>query len=104
MYSVIFEVKVKKSGQDEYLAIAAELKKQLIEVNGFISIERFTSLVQEGKILSLSFWETQESIQEWKANFDHLNAQAKGRETLFEDYRIRIAKVVKDYTLKTSEF
>lgn len=104
MYAVIFEVKVKTTGKDEYLAIATKLKEQLVKIDGFISIERFQSLVEEGKILSLSFWESRDSIDRWKQNLNHLNAQSKGREKLFEDYRIRIAKVEKDYTLETSTF
>lgn len=104
MYAVIFEVKVKESGKDEYLSIAAKLKEQLVNMDGFISIERFTSLVEEGKILSLSFWESEEVIKKWKANLDHIEAQTKGRTSLFEDYRIRVAHVVKDYTKDSSEF
>jgi len=104
MYAVIFEVKVKTEGKDEYLAIAAKLKEQLVKIDGFISIERFQSLVEQGKILSLSFWESREAIAIWKENLDHLSAQSKGRNEFFSDYRIRIAEVVKDYTLETSEF
>ncbi len=104
MYAVIFEVEVKSSGKEEYLAIASKLKEQLVKIDGFISIERFQSLVNDGKILSLSFWENEESIRNWKANFDHMQAQAKGRENLFKDYHIRIAKVERDYTMENSEF
>ena len=104
MYAVIFEVKIKEAGKDEYLAIAAKLKEQLINMDGFISIERFQSLADEGKLLSLSFWESKESIHLWKQNLDHLQAQSEGRNKLFEDYRIRIAEVLKDYTMETSDF
>lgn len=103
MYVVIFEVKIKSNAKDEYLEIAAKLKEQLIMIDGFISIERFTSLVEEGKILSLSFWESRDAIAVWKSNLDHVQAQQKGRDRLFEDYRIRIAKVEKDYTLQSSQ-
>lgn len=104
MYAVIFEVKIKETGKDEYLAIAAILREQIIEMDGFISIERFQSLVDEGKLLSLSFWESKASIDLWKQNLDHLQAQSKGRDKLFEDYRIRVADVVKDYTMQSSDF
>ena len=104
MYAVIFEVEVKPDGKDIYLNIASKLKEQLQQTVGFISIERFQSLVSEGKLLSLSFWEDMDSIDAWKKNLDHMNAQSKGRSSLFKDYRIRIAKVEKDYTLQTSEF
>jgi len=104
MYVVIFEVEVKPEGKERYLEIAGKLKEQLVKMEGFISIERFSSLVKEGKILSLSFWESEDSIKKWKANIDHLNAQSRGRESLFKDYRIRVAKVQKDYTMESSEF
>ena len=104
MYAVIFEVEVKPDGKERYLEIAGKLKEQLVKMKGFISIERFSSLVKEGKILSLSFWESEDSIKKWKANIDHLNAQSRGRESLFKDYRIRVAKVQKDYTMESSEF
>ena len=104
MYAVIFEVEIKAEGKDAYLAIATKLKEQLVNMDGFISIERFQSLADEGKLLSLSFWESKESIDLWKQNLDHLQAQSEGRTKLFEDYRIRIAEVLKDYTMKSSDF
>lgn len=103
MYAVIFEVEIKEEGKKEYLQIAARLKEQLIKMKGFISIERFESLIKEGKLLSLSFWETKKDIEAWKNNIDHLLAQNKGRNELFIDYRIRIAKVEKDYTKGNSD-
>lgn len=104
MFAVIFEVIIKENKKDEYLSIASKLKEQLIEEKGFISIERFQSLVQENKLLSLSFWEDEKSILNWKKNLDHFSAQKKGRESIFEDYRIRVVEVKRDYTLKSSDF
>ena len=104
MYAVIFEVKIKETGKDKYLEIAAKLREQLTQMDGFISIERFQSLVDQGKLLSLSYWESEESIAQWKKNLDHIEAQSKGRNTLFENYRIRVAEVLKDYTMETSDF
>lgn len=102
MYAVIFEVEINDGGKEQYLAIASRLKEVLVKMPGFISIERFESLVKEGKILSLSFWESMESIDTWKANLDHMQAQEKGRDSIFKDYRIRVAKVEKDYTMASS--
>ncbi len=99
MYAVIFEVYLKEEGKDEYLAIAAKLKEQLVKVEGFISVERFESIVTEGKLLSLSFWEDEKAIRTWKGNLDHLMAQRKGKEELFSDYRIRISEVKRDYSM-----
>ncbi|MFT5661747.1 MAG: heme-degrading monooxygenase HmoA [Sulfurimonas sp.] len=104
MYAVIFEVEIREGQQDAYLSIAAKLKEQLITMPGFISIERFESLVNEGKLVSLSFWEDEESLIFWKKNIDHLGAQTKGRASIFKDYRIRIANVERDYTMESSTF
>lgn len=87
-----------KEGRAEYLAIAAQLKASLIERSGFISIERFQSLTDERKILSLSFWEDEESIRSWRNELEHRMAQNKGKKELFEKYRIRVAQVVRDYS------
>ena len=104
MYAVIFEVQIADGKKDQYLNIAAKLKEQLVTMPGFISIERFESLVNEGKLLSLSFWEDEKSLLNWKKNIDHLAAQKEGRESIFKDYRIRIVEVKRDYTMKSSGF
>lgn len=104
MYAVIFEVEIAEGKKDQYLDIAAMLKEQLVKMPGFISIERFQSLVNEAKLLSLSFWEDEKSLLNWKKNIDHMAAQSKGRASIFKDYRIRIAKVERDYTLESSTF
>ena len=98
MFAVIFEVIPTKDGKEEYLKIASELRSFLENRAGFISIERFQSLSSESKILSLSFWENEESISRWRNLIDHRNAQRKGKESLFRSYRIRVAQVVRDYT------
>lgn len=78
MYAVIFEVDVKPENKNEYLAIASDLRKELKHIEGFISIERFESLATPGKLLSLSFWESEAAIKSWKQNTLHKEAQAKG--------------------------
>ena len=80
-----------------------ELRGFLKNREGFISIERFQSLSEEGKILSLSFWRDEEAIATWRRLFEHRSAQRKGRDALFESYRIRVAEVVRDYTLMERE-
>jgi heme-degrading monooxygenase HmoA len=99
MHAVIFEVWPKEEGRQEYLDIAALLRPQLEAMDGFISIERFESLSEKGKILSLSFWRDDAAIAEWRRAEAHRTAQAKGRGELFRDYRLRIAAVVRDYGL-----
>ena len=97
MHAVIFEVWPKEDGRQEYLDIAAALRPRLEQIDGFISIERFQSLTDPGKVLSLSFWRDEEAIAEWRRVEAHRMAQAKGRGELFRDYRLRIAAVVRDY-------
>ncbi len=97
MIAVIFEVWPKEAGRQEYLDIAAALRPLLDGVDGFISIERFESLSQPGKILSLSFWRDEAAVEAWRRLDPHRAAQRKGRAELFEDYRLRIAGVARDY-------
>jgi len=97
MHAVIFEVWPKEEGRQDYLDIAAALRPQLDQMDGFISIERFESLSEKGKILSLSFWRDDAAIAAWRRIEAHRNAQTKGRGELFRDYRLRIAAVVRDY-------
>jgi len=98
MIAVIFEA-IPAGGQlQSYLDIAARLKPELSKIGGFISIERFQSLSEPGKVLSLSFWEDEEAVAQWRNMEMHRHAQAAGRKTVFNDYRIRIAHVARDYT------
>src|SRR6202008_699489 len=83
----------------EYLDIAAALKPELEKMDGFISIERFASLVNEGKIVSLSFWRDEEAVKRWRNLEQHRIAQARGRAGIFADYRLRVASVIRDYGL-----
>jgi len=98
MLAVIFEVYPSAEGKAEYLQIAAELRGFLQDREGFISIERFQSLSEEGKILSLSFWRDEEAVQDWRVLLEHRAAQQKGKQSLFRSYRIRVAEVIRDYT------
>ena len=98
MYAVIFEVFPKESDKEEYLDIASNLRRFLENRPGFISIERFQSLTDEYKILSLSFWEDEDSIEDWRNLIEHRIAQGQGKNKLFMSYRIRVAEVKRDYT------
>ena len=103
MIAVIFEVFPAEGKMQEYLELASELKPLLQEIDGFISVERFTSLVDEGKILSLSFWRDEESIERWRNIETHRLAQDKGRKSVFTNYRIRVATVCRDYGMETRD-
>jgi heme-degrading monooxygenase HmoA len=97
MIAVIFEVTPASEYYQEYLDIALQLKAELSAIDGFISIERFTSLQDTKKILSLSFWQNEESIKQWRNLECHRVAQKKGREHIFNDYHLRVAHVIRDY-------
>jgi heme-degrading monooxygenase HmoA len=103
MVAVIFEVKIQAGKQEEYLQIAAKLREHLVKVDGFISIERFASLSEEGKLCSLSFWENEASIKQWREFDMHRLAQEKGKAGVFADFRIRVAEVVRDYGMRDRE-
>ncbi len=97
MIAVIFEVFPADGKMDEYLEIASDLRPLLKDVDGFISIERFASLVDEGKILSLSFWRDEEAVRQWRNIEAHRLAQDQGRKGVFSNYRLRVAQVSRDY-------
>lgn len=97
MVAVIFEVWPAEGRRQEYLDLAAALRPQLQQIDGFISIERFESLSEPGKILSLSFFRDDAAVARWRAVEEHRSAQAKGRAGIFRDYRLRVAAVVRDY-------
>ena len=97
MIAVIFEGEPAPGRQQAYLDIAAELKPRLEEIDGFISIERFESLSQPGKLLSLSFWRDEAAVAAWRGLEAHRRAQAAGRGGIFAGYRLRVASVLRDY-------
>jgi heme-degrading monooxygenase HmoA len=100
MLAVIFEVWPHPDHRAGYLDWAARLKNELVQMDGFISIERFQSLTDADKVLSLSFWRDEASLAAWRQLESHRAAQAAGRATMFRDYRIRIVQVVRDYGLQ----
>jgi heme-degrading monooxygenase HmoA len=99
MIAVIFEVVPREGRVQDYMDAAARLKPVLEQMDGFISIERFQSLAQPGKVLSLSFWRDEEAVKGWRNTEMHRQAQAAGRGGIFEDYRLRVASVMRDYGL-----
>lgn len=97
MIAVIFEVWSNEHQRQAYLDIAADLRPMLDEIDGFISIERFESLAEPGKLLSLSFWRDEKAVEAWRQLEAHRGAQARGRANVFKDYRLRVAGVIRDY-------
>src|SRR4051794_23312272 len=102
MIAVIFEVWPADGRRDEYLDIAASLRPVLTQIDGFISVERFESLTEPGKLLSLSFWRDEQAVKAWRQVAEHRMAQAKGRGGVFRDYRLRVAAVDRDYGMNAN--
>jgi len=103
MIAVIFEVEPAAGKRDAYLGIAAQLRPLLDGIDGFISIERFQSLADPNRVLSLSFWRDEEAVKAWRNTEEHRQAQQAGRGGIFAGYRLRIAHVVRDYGLTERE-
>jgi heme-degrading monooxygenase HmoA len=97
MIAVIFDVTPAEGRRDDYLGIAAKLRPLLDGIDGFISIERFQSLSDPGKLASLSFWRDETAVAQWRNTAEHRAAQTAGRDGILRDYRLRIASVVRDY-------
>lgn len=97
MIAVMFEVWPAEGATQHYLDLAGALRDELSRLDGFVSIERFTSLSDPGKLLSLSFFRDEEAVATWRASARHRATQTKGRNGVFADYRLRVAYVVRDY-------
>ena len=101
--AVIFEVWPAEGHRDAYLDLAAALRSELVKIDGFISVERFQSLTEPGKLLSLSFWRDEAAVERWRNLPSHRATQAKGRAGVFSNYRLRVAGVMRDYGLSDRE-
>ncbi len=97
MIAIIFEVFPAEGRKDHYLDIAAALRPELEKIDGFISVERFQSLTNPGKMLSLSFFRDEEAVKAWRTTAEHRRAQGAGRAGIFAGYRLRVAHVIRDY-------
>lgn len=97
MIAVIFEVQPHPDKKDAYLDTAAALRPLLEEIEGFVSIERFESLAQPGKLLSLSYWRDEQAVIRWRNIESHRTAQSMGRNGIFADYTLNVAQVIRRY-------
>tara|TARA_E500000318_G_scaffold48470_2_gene45620 strand:+ start:3384 stop:3731 length:348 start_codon:yes stop_codon:yes gene_type:complete len=97
MIAVIFEVEPHPDHKDGYLEIAASMRALVDQVDGFISVERFQSLTNENKLLSLSYFRDEKAVEDWRNLVAHRQAQAQGRDKYFKDYRLKVASILRDY-------
>jgi heme-degrading monooxygenase HmoA len=99
MIAVIFEARPRPGRKQAYLDAAERLRPLLAKIDGFVSIERFESLTHPGKILSLSLWRDEDAVRQWRNVEEHRRVQGAGRQSIFADYRLRVAQVIRDYGL-----
>lgn len=99
MIAVIFEFTPAEGRFPEYMQLVETLKADLAKADGFVSLERFESITTKGKFISLQFWRDEESVRRWRNLQKHRAAQKLGRERIFASYRLRIASVLRDYTM-----
>ncbi|MDH3673513.1 MAG: antibiotic biosynthesis monooxygenase [Gammaproteobacteria bacterium] len=97
MIAVIFEVEMNPGRSQQYFDLAAMLRPELEKIDGFISVERFESMVSPGKYVSLSFWRDEQAVIQWKQHAEHQAAQQQGKSEIFSNFRIRVAQVLRDY-------
>jgi heme-degrading monooxygenase HmoA len=99
MIAVIFEFTPAEGRFKDYKSLAEALAEDVSRAEGFISIERFESINTKGKYVSLSFWRDDEAVRKWRNLQKHREAQRKGRGGIFRSYRLRVAQVMRDYTM-----
>ena len=103
MIAVIFEARPHADRAQDYLDAAERLRPLLAGIDGFVSIERFESLSEPGKILSMSFWRDEDAVRQWRNVEEHRRIQRAGRQSIFADYRLRVAQVLRDYGMNERE-
>lgn len=103
MIAVIFELEPAPGRKQDYLDLAAGLSEAVRDFDGFISIERFQSITDPARFVSLSFWRDEDSVRRWRNVQKHREAQAQGRGGVFSAYRLRVAEVLRDYSMNSRE-
>jgi heme-degrading monooxygenase HmoA len=99
MIAVIFQVKPNDGRAGDYFELAGALKPEVEAIDGFISVERFESVSEPGKFVSLSFWRDAAAVEAWRTHAGHELAQTRGKDEIFSDFRISVTEVMRDYTM-----
>ena len=102
MVIVVFEFEISPDKVDRYFELAAAMREEIEPQPGFKSIERIESLAHKGRFVSVSTWEDEAAVNAWRQNLKHQEAQDEGRASIFSHYRLRVAEVIRDYTVETS--
>jgi len=97
MFVVVFEVEPRPGREEEYLALAAELRPEVEKIDGFISVERFQSLAKQNRLVSISYWRDADAVRRWREHTRHHMVQLQGRGAIFADYRITVAEIERQY-------
>ena len=93
MFAVIFGVKPAAGEYDAYLALAALLRPEVEQIDGFIDNRRYRSLSRPEWMVSVSFWRDEKSLVRWRTHAGHHLVQGKGRAGVFADYHLRVGEV-----------
>src|SRR5262249_45615858 len=96
MFAVIFLVQPKQERRQDYLDLAKYLKPKLEAIDGFIDNERFESLRDNSRVLSLSTWRDEKSVVRWRTQGEHHGVQEKGRFEIFADYHLSVGEITDD--------
>ena len=99
MIAVIFKSWPMPGKMQTYLDMGTALRSHLETLDGFISIERFQSVTEPDKLVALSFWRDEAAVDAWRNREIHRAVQAGSRRDVFGDYRLRVATVVRDYSM-----
>jgi heme-degrading monooxygenase HmoA len=99
-YAVIFSSR-RTEGDNGYSAMAARMEELAAAMPGFIGIE--SARGADGFGITVSYWESEEAIANWKRNAEHKIAQSRGRNEWYSDYTVRVAKVERAYAMKKTQ-
>jgi heme-degrading monooxygenase HmoA len=91
-YAVIF-TSLRTEGDNGYGRMAEAMERLAAEQPGFLGIES----ARDELGITVSYWESLESIAAWKQNSRHLVAQQRGRDAWYEEFKVRVCRVERDY-------
>jgi heme-degrading monooxygenase HmoA len=100
MIAVTVEVWPHHQKREQLTTMAAVLRPALEQVDGFVSMERFESLIEPGKILVVMFWRDEECLTRWQRSEEYRRLMAAIRNEMVKKYRARVARVERDFGIQ----